>query len=363
MLKKTLLLLFATAVATSGTAQRYTLSGIAPTGVSTVYLSHIGEEDTDSTTADAQGRFAFSGDAKGKHLAYVFTKGKDAAGITVFLEGNITVNLPEYTVAGSEENQGLNDYQQFLKTTKQPLKAIVDRLTAKRNSGQELDEYDLAAYYDLSDSLSAIIKERAQNDLRHNTRMRWPAYIVHSLMNEMERDDLISLDTPGNAFMEEPCMEKVKKLIAAYRRTQPGQKFADFEMPDTAGVTHRLSEYAGRGTYVLLDFWATWCGPCMRELPNVKALYEKYHAQGFDIVGISFDQDGDSWRAVIRRKQMNWTHLSDLGGWKSLPVEFYGVRAIPHTILLGPDGTILDPNLTGEKLAEKLAEIFGSASD
>ena len=360
MVKKTLFLLFAAAVTTSGFAQRYTLSGVAPKGIKNVYMSPLGEEAVDSTTADSKGKFTFKGDAKGKHLAYVFTKGENGSRVAVFLEGDIVVNLQEQTVVGNDENRGLNDFQMFTNATTKPLKELVAKLTAKHESGQELDENDLEAYYTLADSLSGIVDEHSKQVLKNAAGMRWPAFVVFTGANspDADRDFLISLDTPDNVFMAEPCLERTKKLIAAYRRTQIGQKFADFEMADTAGVMHKLSEYVGRGNYVLIDFWATWCGPCMRELPNVKALYDKYHAKGFDIVGISFDQDAASWRAVIQRKQMNWTHLSDLGGWKSMPVEFYGVRAIPYTMLIAPDGTILDTNLTGEKLAEKLAEIF-----
>ncbi|MBQ7635032.1 MAG: AhpC/TSA family protein [Bacteroidaceae bacterium] len=357
-MKKPLLLFAAATIALAASAQRYTVQGKALSGASHVYLSPLGEKGADSVATTADGRFTFTGDAQGKHLAYLYTKGEKAVYLAVFLEGEIYADMEALTVAGSEENRGLDDYQQFARETRKPLIEVSRRLTAKQESGQNITEHDLAEYYDLADTVTAAMTARAKKDLFYNSRMRWPAFIVQDLLNDFDKDYLVSLDNPDNAFMAEPCLEKARTLAAAYRRTQTGQKFADFEMPDTAGTVHKLSEYVGRGSYVLLDFWATWCGPCMHELPNVKALYDKYHAKGFNIVGISFDQDGDSWRAVIRRKEMNWTHLSDLGGWKSLPVEFYGVRAIPHMMLIAPDGTIIANDINSERLAEKLAEIY-----
>ncbi len=356
-MKKLFLLLLATVSTATLSAQHYVVTGKAPVGTKMVYLIPIGEEPIDSIQIDAAGTFTFRGEAAGKHLAYVATKGEKAKHLVVFLEGEPYVNLEEETVAGSEENRGLSDYQTFVNTTLQPLKTLAEQLTDKRNNG-ELTEQELAYFYNLSDSLTTIINARAKQDLKYNTRMRWPAYIVLNQLNDFDHDFLISLDTPVNAFMQEPCLGRAKKLIDAYKRTQVGQHFADFEMADTAGVMHHLSEYVGCGRYVLLDFWATWCGPCMGELPNVKALYDKYHDKGFEIVGISFDQDGDAWRGVIQRRNMNWTHLSDLSGWKSLPVEFYGVNAIPHLMLIGPDGTIIANDISTETLSERLKEIY-----
>jgi peroxiredoxin len=130
------------------------------------------------------------------------------------------------------------------------------------------------------------------------------------------------------------------------------------ELPDTTGISHRLSEYVGKGHYVLLDFWASWCGPCMKEMPTMKEIYNTYAARGLQMIGISFDSKRDAWLNAIRRLELPWVHLSDLKGWKSIASETYGVRAIPETVLITPDGKILAIGLRGQELKEKLAEIF-----
>jgi thiol-disulfide isomerase/thioredoxin len=123
------------------------------------------------------------------------------------------------------------------------------------------------------------------------------------------------------------------------------------------GVMHRISEYVGKG-YLLVDFWASWCGPCRRELPNVKRAYEKYHAKGFDVLGISFDNKKDAWLKAINDLGLVWNHISDLKGWESEAAKQYAVTGIPCTILLDPNGKIVASNLYGEKLEQILSELL-----
>ncbi len=142
------------------------------------------------------------------------------------------------------------------------------------------------------------------------------------------------------------------------KKVAVGQKFTDFEMVDLKGDTHKLSDYVGKGNVTLVDFWASWCGPCMQEVPNLKKTYETYHKKGFEIVGISLDSEKGAWEAAVKDKQMNWIHLSDLRGWQSAGGALYGVRSIPNTFLVDKDGTIVGHNLFGEELNKKLDELL-----
>jgi len=134
-----------------------------------------------------------------------------------------------------------------------------------------------------------------------------------------------------------------------------GQRFIDVQAKDVNGKTHRLSQYAGKGKWILLDFWASWCGPCQEEMPNVVAAYKKYHSKGFEIVGISLDESKEEWVDAIENWDMPWIHLSDLNGWKCKAAQKYGVEGIPTNFLINPDGVIEACDLSGDELSEFLS--------
>ena len=168
---------------------------------------------------------------------------------------------------------------------------------------------------------------------------------------------------PGNGANGQETWHRVEKglsqVIAMKEYRGEGKRFdADIEMADTAGVSHSLAEVIGSGRYILVDFWASWCGPCIAEMPNVKAAYERFHAKGFDVVGLSFDANADAWKAAINRFAMPWANLSDLKGWESAAAKKYKIHSIPDNILIGPDGRIIANGLRGEALLQKLAALL-----
>ena len=138
----------------------------------------------------------------------------------------------------------------------------------------------------------------------------------------------------------------------------PGNKAPDFASTAPDGSTIRFSEHLGEG-YVLLDFWAAWCGPCRRENPNLVAAYQQYKDKGFNVYGVSLDKTKEAWLKAIEVDGLTWPQVSDLTFWNSEAAALYGVRAIPSNFLIGPDGTIVARNLRGEELHKKLEELLG----
>ncbi len=142
------------------------------------------------------------------------------------------------------------------------------------------------------------------------------------------------------------------------KRVGVGQKFIDLAVPDADGKIVKLSDVLAENKYVLLDFWASWCGPCMREVPFLVADYAKYHGEGFEIYGVSLDKSREAWLNAIKTKELVWVNVSDLKMWQDPSAKEYAVRSIPSNFLIASDGTIVARNLRGEELGAKLAELF-----
>lgn len=139
-----------------------------------------------------------------------------------------------------------------------------------------------------------------------------------------------------------------------------GVEAPDFTQPTPDGENLSLSDF--RGKVLLVDFWASWCGPCRRENPNVVRMYKKYKDKGFEILGVSLDDKKDRWLGAIEQDGLEWPHVSDLKGWQNAAAQAYGIRSIPHTLLLDEKGRIIARNLRGPALESKLDEIFKTAN-
>jgi peroxiredoxin len=149
---------------------------------------------------------------------------------------------------------------------------------------------------------------------------------------------------------------QIQQQIRQLTQFEEGRVAPDFTQLTPEGEELSLSDL--RGKYVLIDFWASWCGPCRRENPNVVRMYKTYKEKGFEILGVSLDRDKARWLAAIEKDQLTWQHVSDLKGWSNAVAQQYSIRSIPRTILLDPEGRIIAKNLRGASLESKLQELF-----
>lgn len=152
--------------------------------------------------------------------------------------------------------------------------------------------------------------------------------------------------------------KQVGKLLESMRsvaKTAEGEMFTDFTVTDDNGKEQKLSDYVGKGEYVLADFWASWCGPCRMEIPNIKKIYDKYNGKGLTVLGIAVWDKPEDTRKAIEEEQISWPQIINAG---HVPTDIYGIQGIPHIILFGPDGTIIARNLRGEEMAAKVDEVM-----
>ena len=160
------------------------------------------------------------------------------------------------------------------------------------------------------------------------------------------------------AFPNNARLLRIKENNDLSLETAVGKQFKDFEMADVDGNMRKLSEFIAVNEVTLVDFWASWCGPCRAEMPAVKAAYEAYKNKGFGIVGVSLDNNKEAWVGASANLGIEWPQISDLQGWNCAGAKLYGVNSIPATVLVAKDGTILAKNLRGEAIQEKLAELL-----
>lgn len=177
--------------------------------------------------------------------------------------------------------------------------------------------------------------------------------------------DFPTLDTLARRFEKEnPNSPQAKSFIgnmARIRGVMVGSEAPEIALNDTTGKSVPLSTL--RGKYVLIDFWASWCGPCRQENPNVVRMYNKFKEKGFAIYSVSLDQSKANWVKAIRNDNLTWTHVSDLKYWQSAAAQQYGVQAIPQTFLIDKEGKIIAKNLRGDALEQKLEEVLKTAGN
>jgi peroxiredoxin len=192
-----------------------------------------------------------------------------------------------------------------------------------------------------------------------------PSFSLEAFQQQ-EVTDIIS--TTARRFPEHESLTALQTKIAAQQKQQAQQQTAaapalwvnkqapDFTLTDVNGKPVSLSSFKGK--YVLVDFWASWCGPCRAENPNVVQAFEKHKDKNFTILGVSLDQKKEPWLKAIKDDQLNWTHVSDLKFWESIVVNMYGFEGIPFNVLVDPNGVVIAEGLRGEDLDKKLSEVL-----
>lgn len=358
------------------TTTNFTISGTATTGnlsVAKVYLQYQSEGNNTMDSSDfVNGKYSFKGNISEPVLARIRVKySPDAAGkmikpmqgrdlISVFLSsGDITINsidsFSNITVNGSVAQ---DDYTKLTKSF-QPLNEQMNGLYKQFEEAGE-DEAKKKAIEDKADSLDKLQKKMYADFVTTHPNSPIALYCVNVFAGWDINPELVApLYAKLPATTQQSFSGKnLGDRIAIARKTAIGNVAPEFVQNDTLGNPVALSSF--RGKYVLVDFWASWCGPCRRENPMVVKAFQQFQPKGFTIVGVSLDQPGakEKWMDAIHKDALTWTHVSDLKYWENEVAKQYGIRAIPQNFLLDPSGKIIAKNLNGENLEKKLTELF-----
>ena len=273
--------------------------------------------------------------------------------IPMFADGvAVNVNLPEHTMKGSPLNEMTSLCDRQLDSLSHNIQSRVAHLMSIEGGDPAIREQQLKALMDEQIHKSNELLKPYANSLV-------PVAFLPDMVMRMPYEMASSWMDDNAPYMKHERMRVVKQYVDGMSKKMPGRMFTDLTMHDLDGNIRRLSEWCGKGNYVLIDFWASWCGRCRKEMPNVVENYVKYHPKGLEIIGVSFDNKAEPWRAAVKQMGMDWIHISDLKGWESAASDAYGVMAIPSNVLLDGDGRIVAYDLRGERLGAKLKEIFG----
>ncbi len=296
----------------------------------TAYITNFDNGDKIDSTIVDNGVAKFSGKINNPVFARLIVNG-NRGGDFILEEGNINLNQGEAT--GTPLNDELNKFAKIIGDLNQQFRSTTDK------SQQEL-LYN--KYLSLSDS---TMKANAGNPIGY--------YLFLQSAYDMNLEQL------NEAIAATPSLgesARVKKLLAAQEsvlKTSVGKKFTDFEIIGEDGKAQRLSDYVGKGKYVLVDFWASWCGPCIRETATIKGILNEYEPKGLQVLGVAVWDKPEDTKTAIKTHGLPWPQIINAG---NIPTDLYGISGIPCIILFSPDGTILSRGKQGDQLKADVAE-------
>jgi len=354
-----LMVLFSACKQTGGDS--YTITGdVKGLKDNALYLSF---QQNDSAKVDTihvkDGKFEFTGKAPATPVFGQVVTQDGTHGFPVFLEpGGIQVtgnaDSAQYIVSGTPNNNALKEMMDAQKPMMQKMKAFQQEYMSARMANDTAKVAALESEYDgLQKEMDGVMKTFVSSHPKALISAMLLQQLSTSLATAESEKLFNGLDT---SVQHGEFGKMIADKLAADKKTDIGQPAPDFTENDVNGNPVSLASFKGK--YVLVDFWASWCGPCRQENPNVVKAYNQYKNKNFTILGVSLDEDSSKWKEAITQDKLAWNHVSDLKGWKNAAAQEYGVQAIPANFLLGPDGKIIGKNLRGEDLDKKLAEVL-----
>jgi thiol-disulfide isomerase/thioredoxin len=362
-MKKIFLLLACVACTLTGfgAGDGFTINGKVASvkgGVTAYLVVTRGEaRDTIATaTVEEGGVFTLTGNVTGLQVAVISFEGM-RGGIPVYLENTayeITSEMGIEIKGGGEAQRVANLFSAAEQETQTKGMELNKAFT---EAGAAKDAERMEAIREEYMKLVEAGKEKAKELIAENPSALASLYNVLSFMNGAEYEALNErFNMLGEELRNTTEGKQISDRLAQMETVSVGKIAPDFELDTPEG--EKITLHGVQGKVKLIDFWASWCGPCRGENPNVVAMYEEYHPKGLEIIGVSLDRDRDAWIKAIEDDKLTWKHGSDLQYWNAAPAKLYLVNSIPHTVLLDADNRIIAKNLRGKALRDKIAELL-----
>lgn len=337
---------------------------ISNTSMDSAYLFELGQNgwDLKQSVAGDSGKFHFDGNIQGANYIAIGDKNRNYAIRLMANNSKISITS-DFEKPGEELITGSSVHDELL-ATKDSMTVFtqyMDELVEKHHAAEDIDDTATMAAIETEFYLYEELKDKWLKGWVKNNPKSYVAqfYLINPLSYQLSTEELRTYFDGIDASVNNSVMyATLSNKLATLEQSAVGQMAPDFTMNDSLDNPVTLSSQFGN--YLLIDFWASWCGPCRMENPHMVEIYNKYHEQGYDVFGVSLDRDRDKWLAAIEKDQLTWNHVTDLGFWNNAAAKLYGVSSIPHTVLIDPNGKIIARGLSGDELEAKLEEIFGS---
>ena len=328
-----------------------------------IYLSELGEQQfvmRDTAVISADGSFEFTGKKPETGLYRISLTDQNMLLLVIDTQNiEVTADAKDlrrtYEVTGSKESALLKALMGEMDNMQTGAMKLQQRFTQAQSSGQQ---DSVALLQQKFMAMQANNGKGIKNIIRRNPSSVVSSFATLNLINPQE--DFEFADSMSVVFEKAQPQSKYAKALTSklsgLRNLAVGQAAPDITLPNPAGENISLSSLKGK--YVLIDFWASWCGPCRQENPNVVRMYNKYKNKGFEIFGVSLDESKEKWTKAIAADKLTWPHVSDLKGWSSSAAQLYNIQAIPQTLLLDKEGKIIAKNLRGKPLEDKIASLL-----
>ena len=304
------------------------------------------------------GKFELSGETDSTYLCMVYSEKRNELNAPFFIEpGNISIKLVETPGASRVGGTKCNEQWQELNDSVMTIGKEINRI-AEHIYGNTVDEMEqqkgMEQIEKLNQRFSAIVVKTTEKNIKNEFGYFLLTYYPEELIDNQTRMKLI--DKLPDEKQKRPAIQEMLANLKQASESAEGMTIKDFTQPGLDGTPVSLLGEVSKSKITVIDFWASWCGPCRQEMPFMVELYDKYKDKGLGIIGISLDEDSDAWKAATQQLNIPWVQMSDLKGWENVIAKHFCVTSIPHTIVVDQQGKILKRGLRSEKLEEFVTE-------